>query len=169
MNKSTSKMNNESFTRVETVQPNLDDRLWRQEPGTIVRMPLAPPSNDDSFDGTSPPRWHASSNDESILRLRDPFLYFSDDERRMRYITGRDDPSAEAAFSSRRPGQGPLVKRKTCLSFEVHPSLVMDDIVASMGAGLGDGPDFIEEILGALESMGVDEAEDPSRGSGELQ
>ena len=66
-------------------------------------------------------------------KSEDPFLYYSNDEVRLRILTGRTtSPESEAKGSQGRVQETTgtddrVIIRKTRLSFEVHPSLFFDD------------------------------------------
>jgi hypothetical protein len=57
----------------------------------------------------------------------DAFLYYSDDEVRMRTLSGGilGSTREEPAMSN---GGGTTIRRKTRLSFELHPSVFLDDL-----------------------------------------
>ncbi|KAL7525462.1 hypothetical protein ACHAWF_001373 [Thalassiosira exigua] len=66
-------------------------------------------------------------------KSEDPFLYYSDDDVRMKtlkMVDGRIEPE---------PTSGPR-QRKTRLSFELHPSLILEDVIDE----LDSGDDFLD-------------------------
>ena len=79
----------------------------------------------------------APVQDINDLRRQDPFHYFSDQVRRMAHLLhiqgdiNQDNP----------PQQQQAGERRTRISFEVHPSLLLD----MDGAGGGEGEDDEEE------------------------
>lgn len=78
-----------------------------------------------TYDGGSPrylklkPTEDATPNGHQDLKLKDPFLYYSNKANRSSYLSLR--PHDEEIESER-----PIV-RKTRLSFEVHPDLLLFD------------------------------------------
>mmetsp|Transcript_28464 Transcript_28464/g.60298 ORF Transcript_28464/g.60298 Transcript_28464/m.60298 type:complete len:159 (-) Transcript_28464:221-697(-) len=60
---------------------------------------------------------------KSSCMSNDAFLYYSDDRNRMKALKLEDD---EAASTERVSNQ---CERKTRLSFELHPSLILDDML----------------------------------------
>lgn len=70
-------------------------------------------------------------------KSEDPFLYYSNDDIRMRRLTGKDDNNSAATQDIHDDGslvgrvqdstRTGCITRKTRLSFEVHPSLFFDD------------------------------------------
>jgi len=66
----------------------------------------------------------------SSLRVSDPFLYFSDQERRMAYLTYRNKETQEKSATSKRCVVGE--ERKTRISFEVYPSVILEDLLLEM-------------------------------------
>ena len=73
------------------------------------------------------PRQRAPVEDADALRSQDPFLYFSDQRRRMAHLTGNEE---EVNDQDNPPQQQQrVVERRTRISFEVHPSLLLDDLL----------------------------------------
>lgn len=72
-------------------------------------------------------------------RLKDPFLYFSDDEVRMQYLKLEKVPD--------RPIQPTLVRKKR-LSFELHPHVLLEDIFAD--GSLDESDVSLDKLLEAL-------------------
>jgi len=79
------------------------------------------------------------------LKVRDPFLYYSNDKIRMRelrlrlqdieYDSSDDDSSDEGSFSSSLSNQEQSMatcERKTRITFELHPSLVLEDLMKDL-------------------------------------
>ncbi|KAL9186712.1 hypothetical protein ACHAXT_005950 [Thalassiosira profunda] len=64
-----------------------------------------------------------------VSKEQDPFLYFSDDVRRMAHLTGRN--AYADSFQNGRPQASP-VERKTRISFEVDPMLLLEDVFSEM-------------------------------------
>ena len=62
------------------------------------------------------------------LKSQDPFLYFSKQSIRMAYLTQQEEDTDRNAVLPEQE----KVERKTRLSFEVHPCLLMDDFVLEM-------------------------------------
>lgn len=83
--------------------------------GTTYREPLKPPMMSCSQEDVS------ASLVVEVKKSDDPFLYYSNDETRMRALRLIDDDSVEQRQAVRQ--------RKTRISFEVHPSLFLDEIM----------------------------------------
>lgn len=66
----------------------------------------------------------------SSSKAQDPFLYFSNQERKMAYLTDREEGAQEDHHRHRRPTS--TVERKTRISFEVHPSVIFEDLLLEM-------------------------------------
>ena len=84
-----------------------------------------------NYDGGSSTSGNAAS---SSNKKRDSFLYYSNDKVRMRALMMVDDDDTSTTRRTRlqpRPQsqQKVEVERKTCISFELHPSLIMDDLL----------------------------------------
>ena len=87
-----------------------------------------------TFHDSQPQVLHISQ--AKTTKSEDPFLYYSNDDVRMRRLTGKDNNST-ATQDSHDDGSlgrvqdstrtGCTITRKTRLSFEVHPSLFFDD------------------------------------------
>ena len=81
-----------------------------------------------------------------VSKKQDPFLYFSDDVRRMAHLTGRN--AYADSVQNGRPQASP-VERKTRISFEVDPMLLLEDVFSEM-----DGMDWMDDddiLLGLLQ------------------
>jgi len=96
---------------------------------------------------------------EPILKVQDPFLYYSNDEVRMRELRFQappsspdDDDSSDAGSSSfahrSQEQQTTSCVRKTRISFELHPSLLLEDLIADDELFGGDSL-TLEDILEA--------------------
>lgn len=95
------------------------------------------------------------ANDERITRLRtlskaeDPFLYFSDSQRRIDCITGKDKDNQ----GHQHPRATTATERKTRLSFEVHHTMILDDLYSQLVGvqgyynGFDEGTDVPDLIL----------------------
>ena len=66
-------------------------------------------------------------------RKKDLFLFFSNQERRINYLMGRDERPEQNAFVSENPQDG--TERQTRLSFELHSSLIMEDVLLHVTRG----------------------------------
>ena len=86
-----------------------------------------------------------SPTEEPILKVQDPFLYYSNDKIRMRelrlrlqdieYDSSGDDSSDDGSFSSSLSNQEQSTatcERKTRITFELHPSLVLEDLMKDL-------------------------------------
>ena len=121
------------------------------EIGTTMLMPLAPPaplfpSHDNNDDEVQD--HHRSVNQDQVrgngaLLQQDPFLYFSDDENRMSFLHGNNndtDSTAKADQAQAVQAQVqeelyvdfPKVRRKTCISFEVHQDVLLDEVLSQL-------------------------------------
>ena len=87
----------------------------------------------------------------SSTRVSDPFLYYSDQERRMAYLTHRNKKTQEKSATSKRCVVAE--KRKTRISFEVHPSVIMEDflLLEMDDADHDDGEDIWHARFGMQE------------------
>ena len=102
-------------------QPNAEDSAQAQQPAQeiqvrTIRVPTFAPLR----------QVRAPVQDINELRWRDPFHYYSDQARRMAHllhnqgnINQEDNPPQQ---------QQQVVERRTRISFEVHPSLFLDDL-----------------------------------------
>ena len=84
-----------------------------------------------------------SPTEEPILKVQDSFLYYSNDKIRMRelrlqdieYDSSGDDSSDDGSFSSSLSNQEQSMatcERKTRITFELHPSLVLEDLMKDL-------------------------------------
>lgn len=73
----------------------------------------------------------ASSEDIHDLKSQDPFLYFSDQRRRLAYLTDTEDENID---QDNPPQQHHVVERRSQISFEVHPTLLLADLMTAMEA-----------------------------------
>ena len=78
---------------------------------------------------------------EDELKQQDPFLFFSNDARRIRYLTGA--PAQKFTANQHLP----VVERKTRISFELHDSVILEEILSELDEMNGENDDFIEEFL----------------------
>ncbi len=98
-------------------------------------------------------RQRNTARDTSSTRIspeqRDGFLYFSDQDTRMSYLTLK---AAENDQEKRENGNIPGQQRKTRLSFEVHDSMIFDDLMPQDFEESADGNDdpvvdFLQRIV----------------------
>jgi hypothetical protein len=70
---------------------------------------------------------------QPILKVQDPFLYYSNDQVRMKELLLQDDDSSDDESSptslSDQEQQTTTSVRKTRISFELHPSLLLEDLM----------------------------------------
>ena len=78
------------------------------------------------------------------MKQQDPFLFFSNDARRIRYLTGA--PAQKFTANQHLP----VVERKTRISFELHDSVILEEILSELDEMDGDNDDFVEELLFGL-------------------
>ena len=113
----------------------------------IIRVPLAPSApmpmdmNRKSTikrELTYIPRSQRSQQDEqneAALKRQDPFLFYSDDRRRMEYLLDREDQRDTTAITEDEEVPSTrLIERKTCISFEVSDTLAMESVFEEMAA-----------------------------------
>ena len=77
----------------------------------------------------------SSSDSESIgtlTRQRDSFHYFSDQNRRMAYLTRTTGNNDDNNQEEDDPAHQPALQRRRRLSFEVHPRMMMNDFLFGM-------------------------------------
>lgn len=107
------------------------------------------------------------SQPEPSLKVQDPFLYYSDDKNRMKELrlqdtsssssSNEDDDSASSTADDEHTSSSTCV-RKTRISFELHPSLLLEDFI--MGDELlGDDSLSFDDII---EGWLLDQAEKDS-------
>lgn len=79
------------------------------------------------------------------IKQEDPFMWYSDRETRMNAMLFKDSDVPATATNSNKK-----VVRKTRISFEIHPSLLFDDII--FGSDLEDQDDdgYFDIIIQAL-------------------
>ena len=87
-------------------------------------VPIKPPAQED-------PRSESVFIEGEASKSQDPFLWYSDNETRMRTlgVIRSDDAETKSRQETRQ-------QRKTCISFEVHPSLVLDNELEDIFDGL---------------------------------
>ena len=98
------------------------------------------------------------SQPEPTLKVQDPFLYYSDDKNRMKELrlqdtsssssSSEDDDSASSttADDEHTSTTSSTCVRKTRISFELHPSLLLEDFI--MGDELlGDDSLSFDDII----------------------
>lgn len=71
-----------------------------------------------------------------ILKVQDPFLYYSNDRVRMKElrledkeVDSSDDGSSSASILSNQEQSTTSCVRKTRITFELHPSLLFEDLM----------------------------------------
>ncbi len=101
----------------------------------------------------------ATSISSDALKEQDPFLYFSNQERRMSYLT-HNAIVAAAEHQGKKPR---VEERKTCISFELHPDLLLEDLLLDdddTDDGLGDDDLLLRLALGIPEERKEDTSSD---------
>lgn len=94
---------------------------------------------------------------EPALKVQDPFLYYSDDKNRMKELrlqdtsssssTSEDDDSVSpTADDEPTSTTSPTCVRKTRISFELHPSLLLEDFILGDEL-LGDNSLSFDDII----------------------
>eukprot|EP00581_Thalassiosira_minuscula_P010667 CAMPEP_0183724118 /NCGR_PEP_ID=MMETSP0737-20130205/17339_1 /TAXON_ID=385413 /ORGANISM="Thalassiosira miniscula, Strain CCMP1093" /LENGTH=137 /DNA_ID=CAMNT_0025954611 /DNA_START=127 /DNA_END=540 /DNA_ORIENTATION=+ len=76
-----------------------------------------------------------SQSHADFSKSDDPFLYYSNDEVRIMTLKLKEVPETKKCFNS--------TTRKTRISFEVHPSLVLDEMFQEL---YGDEQDPLDDI-----------------------
>ena len=74
---------------------------------------------------------------QPILKVQDPFLYYSNDQVRMKElrflqdeeVDSSDDDSSYTSLSNQAQPTTTYCARKTRISFELHPSLLLEDLM----------------------------------------
>lgn len=104
-----------------------------QEPDEVFLVGLGEriQVRDDDADANPP----AASESINSLRSRDPFLYYSDQNRRMSHLLGLGGEDEENADHGDQHPQQQFVKRRTRISFELDPILLLDNIVLGVFNG----------------------------------
>jgi len=89
-----------------------------------------------------------------VAKVEDPFLYYSNDQVRMKELLlqdveddSSDDESPPTSVSNQEQSTTSCV-RKTRITFELHPSLLLEDLMNDDEL-LGDDTDF-DDVLDAL-------------------
>ena len=102
-----------------------------QQLGQAIQVPTVPEprhqASPSSKENTGSGVSSASAEDNiTDLRSQDPLLYFSDQRRRMAYLTHQEENVDQVDNPPQQQQQ--VVERRTRISFEVHPSLLLDDL-----------------------------------------
>ena len=84
----------------------------------------------------------------------DAFLLYSNDDVRMRTLSGGMVRADQESTSTETEGEGGTRKRKTRISFELHPSVFTENLLLGDDSSLSDFDDIQED---AVKTM----AEDP--------
>mmetsp|Transcript_8061 Transcript_8061/g.17474 ORF Transcript_8061/g.17474 Transcript_8061/m.17474 type:complete len:113 (-) Transcript_8061:89-427(-) len=92
---------------------------------------------DSSYFRQELPQQHQES--ESCCKMDDPFLYYSNDEVRMKTLKLETISEAEVADST-------TTSRRTRISFELHPSVMFGDMMNGLYMDCDDNID-IDSIL----------------------
>ena len=101
-------------------------------------------SHADASNGSTPELTSHSNSDPT-----DMFLYYSCNETRIKTLKMNDDPEA-----TKKEGIANMVsteQRKTRISFELHPDVIMEDLL-ELSEGLEE--DFTDLIMGNDDSFG---------------
>ena len=100
-------------------QPNAEDSAQAQQPAQEVQVPTI------RVPTFAPLRQvRAPVQDINELRWRDPFHYYSDQARRMAHLLHNQGNINQEDNPPQQPQQAG--ERRTRISFEVHPSLLLD-------------------------------------------
>lgn len=101
-------------------------------------MPSSSKSGNGGNGPPSNPSLNRDQNDEvDSERKKDPFLYFSNKERRMGYLMDLfSEQNALVVAGNHQDQDG--TRRKTRISFELHASLIMEDALDMMRGGEDD-------------------------------
>lgn len=96
-----------------------------------------------------------------ILKVLDPFLYYSNDRVRMKELHFEDveeEDSSDDASSTSLSNQEQSTsscERKTRITFELHPSLLLEDLMDDLSND--DSHDDLDAILDASSNSGGDD------------
>ena len=76
----------------------------------------------------------SSSSTDAATRYDDAFLYYSNDDVRIKTLKMAEDPTPEQVSEpqQRSISTSSASERKTMISFELHPSLIMEDVLADL-------------------------------------
>ena len=105
-----------------------------------------------SSDSNSLTTAEKKNNTKTVLDIKaqDPFLYYSNDTIRMKTLKLEQVTNKDHDVVSSRDQQHP-VKRKTRHSFELHPSLLLDDLLTDLD--LNDDDDEDMDFMALLEML----------------
>ena len=104
-------------------------------PEKSVRYTSNGGTNDPPSPKPSPQQDHNNNTDATSIE-KDAFLYFSNEERRMEYLMGREVmPELDASVAAENPQDQDATERKTRISFELHPDLIMEDTLPDVLGG----------------------------------
>ncbi len=145
----TNQLSNITLTDYQEAEINIDVNFDRSDPDFLrrdiqIQVPTGQPLS-ALFDR----QIHTASSTPST-RIgpvqRDGFLYFSDQDTRMSYLTLKADENNQ---EGRENGS---IQRKTRLSFEVHDSMIFDDMMShdfDESSDSTDDPvvDFLQRIV----------------------
>ena len=87
------------------------------------------------------------------IKAQDPFLYYSNDTIRMKTLKLEQVTNKDHDVVSRQDQQHP-VKRKTRHSFELHPSLLLDDLLTDLDSNDDDDEDM--DFMALLDDVDMD-------------
>ena len=92
------------------------------------------------------------------LKVQDPFLYYSNDRVRMKELrledVEKEDSSDDETSLSNQEQSTAACERKTRITFELHPSLLLEDLMDDL---LDDDTHDLDAILNASNSGTVDD------------
>eukprot|EP00984_Skeletonema_dohrnii_P028192 scaffold18090_cov82-Skeletonema_dohrnii-CCMP3373.AAC.2 len=80
----------------------------------------------------------------------DAFLLYSNDEVRMRTLSGGMVGADQESTSTETEGEGGTRKRKTRISFELHPSVFIENLLLGDDSSLSDFDDIDEDAVKAI-------------------
>jgi hypothetical protein len=123
----------------------------------------SPSSNLTRAGAIAVPTFSPCTSTSTNKNERDSFLHYSNDEVRIRTLMMSEEgdsnssSSAEAEENVVRPPAQPL-ERKTRISFELHPSLILDDMLLNDeqfassidGSGRSDSDTTLDDLLQEL-------------------
>lgn len=115
-----------------------------------------------------------SPSEKPILKVLDPFLYYSNDKIRMRELRLQDvkndssDDLSSSASPSPQEKSTAACERKTRISFELHPHLLLEDLMRELFEEDDHSLDFDDIIDASLlaneqDSCAVDDVIDGMR------
>lgn len=97
---------------------------------TAAPVETSQEDNRGAHEDEAPPAEVVDAAEEADLRRRDPFLYFSNQGRRLAYLIDDGEDAADAHQDAAPQGDAaPPVQRRQRISFEIHPYLLIEHLL----------------------------------------